>query len=181
MRRSALFTFLIVSVLGVAADLGTKGLAERRLEGRDSIVVVADLFELEWSVNEGAAFGMFQGRFWLLLSISAVAALALAYFAFSTRTPNARWYGVFLGLVNSGVFGNLYDRVALGHVRDFILVYIPVPGGGLYRWPNFNIADAAICVGAAALVILFWRDERRAAREAAAAGTSPSPPPSRPS
>ena len=58
-------------------------------------------------------------------------------------------------LVIGGAMGNLYDRVAYGYVVDFIQWYIP--GSSLPPWPSFNIADAAICIGAALLIIDSFR------------------------
>jgi signal peptidase II len=52
-----------------------------------------------------------------------------------------------LSLVLGGALGNLYDRITLGHVVDFLDFYI-----GDYHWPAFNIADSAICIGAALLI-----------------------------
>ena len=63
--------------------------------------------------------------------------------------PQERWLGIALALLLGGALGNLYDRVVLGHVVDFILVHWQ------NRWyfPAFNIADSAITVGAGMLIV----------------------------
>lgn len=62
--------------------------------------------------------------------------------------------GIGLALILGGAIGNLWDRLATGHVTDFLLFYI-----GQYQWPAFNLADSAIVVGAGLLVfeILFTK------------------------
>jgi signal peptidase II len=62
--------------------------------------------------------------------------------------------GVGLALILGGAIGNLWDRLAAGHVTDFLLFYV-----GNYQWPAFNVADSAIVIGAALLVfeILFTK------------------------
>ena len=74
------------------------------------------------------------------------------------RTPPAdRLNGLGLSLVLSGAVGNLIDRLWLGHVVDFFDVYYRA-----WHFPAFNIADSAITVGAALLVLGMWRQERAA-------------------
>jgi len=62
--------------------------------------------------------------------------------------------GVGLSLILGGAIGNLWDRLAAGHVTDFLLFYV-----GHYQWPAFNVADSAIVIGAGLLVfeILFTK------------------------
>jgi signal peptidase II len=64
-----------------------------------------------------------------------------------------------LALIIGGAIGNLYDRLALGHVVDFILLH----WHGWY-YPAFNVADSAITLGAAALIIDSFRDRRKSVR-----------------
>jgi signal peptidase II len=66
-----------------------------------------------------------------------------------------RWLAVALTLIIGGAFGNLFDRVVHGHVIDFIQLHVAG-----YYWPAFNVADSAICVGAAMLVIDAFRQPR---------------------
>jgi signal peptidase II len=67
------------------------------------------------------------------------------------------------GLVIGGILGNLWDRVTIGHVVDFIDVHLP-----FYRWPAFNIADSAICIG----VLFFVLNSFSTAEKPSAKGVS---------
>jgi signal peptidase II len=67
---------------------------------------------------------------------------------------------VALALVLGGALGNLYDRVTLGHVVDFIQVH-----AAGYYWPAFNVADSAICIGVAILLLDSLRAEPASATQ----------------
>ena len=119
---------------------------------------------LERAVNPGVAWGVFGG------SPNAVVAMTLALIPLLTWV----WWRHFrrgvaentaFGLILGGALGNGWDRVTAASrpawhgargVRDFILVDLNAVGID-YRWPNFNLADAAICVGFILLVLLAWR------------------------
>jgi signal peptidase II len=67
-----------------------------------------------------------------------------------------------LALILGGAIGNLIDRVVFGHVVDFIQVYLPfIPLALFNPWPSFNIADSAISIGVAVLLVETFRTERR--------------------
>jgi signal peptidase II len=67
-----------------------------------------------------------------------------------------------LALIIGGALGNLYDRVTLGHVVDFVLLHWRD-----WYYPAFNVADAAITIGAAALILDSFRRPREAHEKAA--------------
>jgi signal peptidase II len=94
----------------------------------------------------------------MLSGLAALAAVGVLLYFFRTKRTDDRVLGA-LALLLAGVAGNLTDRVRLGHVIDFIDVFI-----GSYQWPTFNVADAAICVGAGLLALdlfLEGREEKR--------------------
>lgn len=94
--------------------------------------------EFSYSQNPGIAFGLpLHG--WPLLVINIL--LLLALIAYAIRATSAK---LATGLVLGGALGNLYDRLALGAVRDFLRIGI---------WPMFNLADTAIVVGVALLIL----------------------------
>jgi signal peptidase II len=103
--------------------------------------------------NKGAAWGMLQNQ-GFLLACFAVIALGLIYGmrrSLMLETPrNQIAFGLFIG----GVLGNLWDRIAIGHVTDFIDVHLP-----FYRWPAFNVADSAICVGVGLYLLMSFLPE----------------------
>lgn len=165
--------FLVAAALGLLADLGTKEWAF----GRDDLkamgahlTVIPGFFDVALSENPGAAWGLLSGRHTFFLLISVAAFLAIVYFV-QTAPRGSRMGPLILGLVFAGVAGNFYDRCAGGLVRDFIDWHTPEAGSvhdlvakvfGRTHWPTFNVADVFICVGAAAIVLVFWREERRA-------------------
>lgn len=91
--------------------------------------------------NTGAAWSMFAGRSFLLALLAGVTLLAIHLFRqqLGLRSPAAQSA---FGLLCGGIVGNLVDRLAYGHVIDFIDLHF-----GAYIYPTFNVADSAICIG----------------------------------
>ena len=115
-------------------------------------IPVFPFFHLHYVENTGASFGMFQGGNTLLVFITAAIIVYLLYSwkDLCAQGPWAKWGGV---LILAGALGNLYDRIALGYVVDFLDFLV---------WPVFNVADTAICVGAGLMVLsLFWGHKKR--------------------
>ena len=139
----------ILAALVVLLDQYTKVLAESALEyGRP--VEVFSWFNLTLQYNTGAAFsflsdaGGWQRYFFSGVAILISAGLVVWLYVM----PRGQWLlALALGLILGGALGNLWDRLVLGHVVDFISVHY----GGRF-FPAFNIADAAISVGAAFMV-----------------------------
>lgn len=133
------------------ADQMSKAWAVRRLRSGEVVSVVGDTVRFSYAENPGIAFGRLQGggEFgrWMLAGLAALAVTGLLAYFFRTRRTDDRVLSA-IGLLLAGVAGNLTDRVRLGYVVDFIEVFI-----GSYQWPTFNIADAAICVGAGLLAL----------------------------
>lgn len=106
--------------------------------------------------NPGAAFSLFaEGSGWQRWALSAVAVAVSLYLLYWLRQLAAgdRWQGIAIGLVLGGAVGNLIDRLRLGVVVDFIDVYY-----GNWHWPAFNVADAAITMGAILILFMLLRD-----------------------
>jgi signal peptidase II len=110
--------------------------------------------------NTGAAFSFLAGedgwQRWLFAAVAVAACAAMIWFM--RRGGNAL-FTAGLALIIGGAIGNLYDRLALGHVVDFILLHWRE-----WYYPAFNVADSAITIGAAALIIDSFRDRRKATR-----------------
>jgi signal peptidase II len=129
------------------------------------------VFGFQWSLNEGALFGMGQGKVFLFAGLSILAALAVCCWLFVAGAARDRFLTVALSFVTAGILGNLFDRLGLhglrwqyavpGHavgdpvyaVRDWILVMI-----GTWHWPNFNVADSLLVCGA---LLLVWHSFSR--------------------
>lgn len=163
LRRIAIYAGFLAA--GGALDLITKSLAERHLI--EPVVIIPRLFDLHFTVNRGGAFGIFQGMRGLFLTVSLLMLGVVTWFALWGGRRHGQGVTAALGLLAAGIGGNLYDRLFLGGVRDFLDVYVgfaPVQGWlegvcGTAHWPTFNVADACIvCCGLG--LVLFWREPR---------------------
>ena len=143
--------YLFAAAAVYMADQASKAWAVRRLRTGEVVKVWDGFAQLAYAENTGVAFGRLQdggdfGR-WMLVGLAALAVVGLLLYFFRTKRTDDRVLGA-IALLLAGVGGNLTDRVRLGHVIDFIEVFI-----GSYQWPTFNVADAAICTGAALLAL----------------------------
>jgi len=133
----------------VFLDLTTKELAEEFLATRTYEPL--PFLKLFLIYNKGAAFGIFgELPDWIrlpLLLTTPIIAFVVTY-VYTKRSRNGS-VALSMGLIAGGALGNLYDRLLLGKVRDFIHLHL----GDLY-WPAFNIADASITT---ALILLLYR------------------------
>jgi len=141
-------TFWSILVVGLALDLSTKKIVFDWLESRGSVSVIDGYLQLVTALNNGAAFGMFAGKPYMLTAVSIIALIViLAVFLLSGGQQ--RIVHIAFGLFTAGVCGNLYDRIFNGGlVRDFIDVYYRK-----YHWPAFNVADSLLCIGVGLLII----------------------------
>lgn len=136
----------------VAIDQATKALVLRELPLHDSVPVIPGLLNFTYVQNTGAAFGMlnaveFPGKTLVLTTLAILALVAIGVYAmrFAGETRLAR---LGITLIFSGAIGNLIDRARHGFVVDFVDAYV----GGWHFWA-FNVADAAITIGAIALLL----------------------------
>lgn len=122
---------------------------------------VLPFFDITLRYNSGAAFSFLAGQggwqIWFFSSLSLIVSMILVVWMFRVAQKNM-WEVLALSLVLGGAIGNLYDRVTLGHVVDFILVYYKE-----YQFPAFNVADMAISIGAAILILdtIFNKEEAK--------------------
>lgn len=153
--------YLCAAVAVFMADQASKAWAVRRLRLGET-VKAGGFLRFAYAENPGIAFGRLQdgGEFgrWMLATLAALAIVGLLLYFFRTRRNDDRILGA-IALLLAGVGGNLIDRVRLGHVIDFIEVFI-----GSYQWPTFNVADAAICTGAALLALDLILEGRKEGR-----------------
>jgi signal peptidase II len=130
----------------------------------ESIVIVEGFFAITYIRNPGAAFGFLadlshQFRFYFFVSVSILALIFLGIFFYKTPREDLLTQ-VGISLVVGGAFGNLIDRLRLGEVIDFLDFFV-----GPYHWPAFNVADSAISIGLALLILqLFLRSKAEAVK-----------------
>jgi signal peptidase II len=159
LRGSRAVFYGLLATFGVAIDLWTKEVAFARcgLPGEHPPTwIIPGFFGFETAVNHGAVFGIGQGYGWVFAIVSIVAMLGIAVWLFAFRACQSLWLTVALGMITGGILGNLYDRLGMhglkapfvAGVRDWILFRF-----GSYTYPNFNIADSLLVVGAIMLAI----------------------------
>ncbi len=136
----------------VLADQLSKAWALNHLSGAGVQPLLPGLLELQLVFNTGAAFSMLTGSTMLLGLVSAAVAIALVVWI-QTAGPLRRLQWLGLGLLLGGAIGNGLDRWRLGQVVDF-LALVPI------RFPVFNLADVAINLAVAALVLDWLRQDR---------------------
>ncbi len=147
-----------IAMAVVALDQITKAGVRAWLREGERWPADAELIRITHVENSGAAFGILQGAGGILLLSSAVAAiLVIAYLWAVPRDEPLS--GLALTLVLGGTVGNLIDRALRGTVTDFI---------DPTHYPAFNVADSAIVVGVAALVILSLFGSRHASPDSEA-------------
>jgi signal peptidase II len=120
--------------------------AERPPGGRET---VTSFFNLALTYNRGISFGLFNGGAGAnALVFSFIAAAIVAVLVYWLNRTSSPLLAVAIGLVIGGAVGNVIDRLRLGAVVDFLDFH-----AGSLHWPAFNLADSAICIGVAAMLL----------------------------
>jgi len=166
---SRLVLFLTIAVGGCLLDLASKRWVFDRLgQPDDPRSHVAWLWQdrvgFQTSLNEGAIFGLGQGQVRIFAAISVAAAVVIPLWLFVGKAAQDRTLCLALALVMAGIAGNLHDRLglhglrwihpprtgeAVHAVRDFVLLQ----WNDRWRWPNFNLADSMLLIGASLLAL----------------------------
>ena len=144
---------LLISAVVIFLDRFTKTWVALRIPLGDAIPVVPHFLRISHWTNDGAAFSLFADSAsphtvrWALICFSLLAALVVLVLMvrLGDRLTTTT---VALALVFAGALGNVHDRIAYGSVVDFIEVHI-----FSYHWPDFNVADSAIVIGACLLLL----------------------------
>ncbi len=151
-----------VAVLTFALDRFTKSWVEQNVELYGARPIVGEYVRIVHTENTGAAFGLLPERTTLLSMLSVVAVVAILYYYRQIASQSPLVAGT-LGMQLGGAFGNLYDRVVVGRVVDFIDVGIP----GGWRFWAFNVADSSIVLGIIFVTLLLYLEDRKAAQRKA--------------
>jgi len=150
--------WLWITVVVFVLDQVTKAFFQAELTMYQQIVVIPDLFSWTLAYNTGAAFSFLADssgwQRWLFALIAIVVSVVLLVWLKRLKRGET-WLAIALALVLGGALGNLYDRMVLGHVVDFILVHWQ----DQWRFPAFNLADSAITVGAIMLALDMFKSK----------------------
>ena len=148
-KRSLFVRFLIGFVILVGLDQWTKGLASAYLKGNSPLVLIRGVFELYYSENRGAAFGILKDSRWIFMAGSILIFCILIWLYY--KTPLTKKYQpvrILTTFLGAGAVGNMIDRVFRGYVIDFFYF-------SLIDFQVFNVSDIYVVVSILVLVYLF--------------------------
>jgi signal peptidase II len=157
MKKFSSLQWLWLSLVIIIADQITKHLVTKHLVYQQANEIISGL-NLTLVHNTGAAFSFLSEaggwQRWFFVVLTSAVSLGLIYWL-GTLAKQRIWLAAALALVLGGALGNLWDRIMLGYVIDFIDVYY-----AQWHWPAFNVADSSICAGAGMLIIdAIWFDQ----------------------
>jgi signal peptidase II len=160
--RDPRLKLLLISIAVIVADRLSKLWILRNIISGQEITIIPHFFHLSHVYNNGAAFSLFSDTpspekvRWMLIGFSLIAiAIVLVVFMKAGRRVNLT--SIALALVLGGAIGNLYDRLAYRYVIDFLAFNF-----GSYHYPDFNVADSCIVIGACLLLIEVFRAPKSA-------------------
>lgn len=141
--------WLVISAVVIALDLYTKHLVQGAFAYGDHLTITG-FFDLVRYHNEGAAFSFLaDAGGWQKLFFSGISVVAIIVISYLMRKHHQeKLFCVGLALLLGGAIGNLYDRITLGYVIDFLYFHYQS-----FYWPAFNVADSAICAGVGLLLL----------------------------
>lgn len=161
-KRDMRWLMVVIAALVVLADRVSKLWIEAHLPLGHAIVVIPHVFRITHVLNTGAAFSLFEAAKSpemvrnMLIGFSVIAAVVVLTLLWRMGRA-VTVTSVALALILGGAIGNLYDRIYYRHVVDFLEVHIIH-----YHWPDFNVADSAIVVGACLLLLEMLRPQGNA-------------------
>ena len=141
-----------LAMIGVwVIDRFLKILVQRNFVEGETLKVIPKVFHLTYVLNPGAAFGLMAGRTWIFVVTALLVVSGVIYGQF--RIPRKEvLIRLAIGMIGGGALGNLYDRLVIGRVVDYLDFQI---------WPYvFNFADSMIVVGVGLILVHLYRQEK---------------------
>jgi signal peptidase II len=151
--------YYIIALLVIGLDQLTKWLIIKNMDLGESITVIENLLYITSHRNSGAAWGILEGQMWFFYIITVIVIIALIYYMKKAANEGIL-FKLSLAFMLGGAIGNFIDRVFRKEVVDFVHTY---PFG--YNFPIFNIADSALVVGVALLMLYMVFEEKRAKKK----------------
>jgi signal peptidase II len=155
--------FWAIALGGTAFDLATKAMIFERVgpPPAPAVTIVPHILELHTSQNTGALWGFgshLPQSSKVFAALSVIAAILICYWLFFMGAASSTVLTVALALIMAGALGNCYDRLAFGHVRDFVHFHVDAIG---FDCAIFNFADNMLVAGAITLVLYALRPDHR--------------------
>ncbi|MBM7586762.1 signal peptidase II [Bacillus pakistanensis] len=151
--------YYLIALFIIALDQLTKWLIVKNMEEGESITVIENLFYITSHRNQGAAWGILQGKMWFFYIITIIVIIGIVYYL-QKHAKGIPLFSVSLAFMLGGAIGNFIDRLFRKEVVDFLNTYI-----FSYDFPIFNIADAALSIGVVLLIIYMIQEERKEKKE----------------
>ncbi len=157
-KAGNLLSWAAVSAVLIGLDQYTKALAVAHLKNQQPFIIWDGVFELLYSENRGAAFGMLQGRqgFFFLIGIVVLAAAGYAMIRMpGWQEKRYHWLKICVIMITAGAVGNMIDRITQGYVVDFLYFK-------LINFPIFNVADIFVTTATALLFVVlcfYYKEE----------------------
>jgi signal peptidase II len=139
--------YYLIALVVIAIDQFTKWLIVKNMELGESIPIIDNVLYITSHRNRGAAWGILQNQMWFFYIITVIFVIGVIYYI-QKYGKQDKFLGLALALILGGAIGNFIDRVWRKEVVDFIHTYI-----FSYNFPVFNIADSALCIGVALILI----------------------------
>jgi len=143
-KYNVVFSTALIIIL---IDQLSKFFVRTNFQLNQSIPVIDNIFHLTYIQNTGAGFGILKSQALILIFIS-VAVIGIILYNFDKIKNNETSLQILAGFVLGGTIGNLINRLAYGHVIDFLDFQI---------WPIFNLADSFVTIGVIGLIIYLWK------------------------
>jgi signal peptidase II len=145
--------YYFVAFIILVIDYLTKWMVRVRLDPIQSVEIIPGYLRLSYWQNSGVAFGLFDAvasvwKPYILAALAVVAVVAIVVYG-AHMPPERKLLRASLAVIIGGILGNLVDRIVRGYVIDFIDFHIY----DTFHWPTFNVADSAITIGIALLLI----------------------------
>ena len=151
-----MLVFLVFAILSFTADRISKILVLKNLMGKPTVKLIPGVFELYYHQNKGIAWSMLEGQIALILFVGVLLTALVLYFVLKIPVDKKfQIIYILTGLFIGGALGNMYDRISLGYVVDFLYF-------SLINFPIFNIADVFIVVSVILFAVIFlfvYQDE----------------------
>ncbi|MHB8073824.1 signal peptidase II [Desulfosporosinus fructosivorans] len=141
-----------LTIIGVwIIDRFLKVLIQTNFSPGETLIVIPKVFHLTFVLNPGAAFGLMAGQTWIFIVTAFVVIGGVIYGQFRIP-PSERLTRIAIGMIGGGALGNLYDRLVIGRVVDYLDFQI---------WPYvFNFADSMIVSSVGLLMFLIYKEEK---------------------
>lgn len=138
-----------IAIIIIFCDQYSKWWITINLKDTREIIPITDFLNIVLTYNTGVSFGLFANDSevarWILVSLTiAISLILIRWLSTAKNSLNIISFGMIIG----GAIGNITDRVLIGAVIDFLDFYV-----SSFHWPAFNVADSAICIGAALLIL----------------------------